>query len=76
MNRMFTVILLRPDYMADPSTPADTYLAHVMAKDSNDAIDEAQAEAWRDDERHLDDMGDCTDYYPIAVFSGHLEDVK
>lgn len=70
MNRKFTVILLRPDYIAESSTPADTYFAHVHAKDRRDAIDEAQVEAWRID----GEDGQCIDYYPIAVFSGHLEE--
>lgn len=72
MNRKFTVILLRPDYLADSSTPADIYLAHVHAKDRRDAVDEAQVEAFKADDS---EAGDCTDYYPIIVFPGHLEDV-
>lgn len=68
----FTVILLRPDYMADCSTPADTYTAHVKAEDRHGAVNQAQWEAGQADKIY-DCCGDHADYHPIAVFKGHLE---
>jgi hypothetical protein len=66
----YTVILLRPDYVADVFGQ-DTYLAHVEASVSSDAVIRAQIEA-----NEQDDGNNSLDYYPLAVFAGHLDDLS
>ena len=44
----YTVLLLRPDYIAD-EFGKDTYLAHVVANGAAEAQKLAQAEAWDSD---------------------------
>lgn len=66
----FTVVLLRPEYIADSSTPADTYTAFVKAKDPLTAVTKAQHKAMHSDDAAVYD--DAEDYYPIAVYRGHI----
>lgn len=78
MNK-YTVLLLRPDYIADPYGQ-DTYLAHVEALSVVSAQEMAQREAYQtdgffDDVDH-DPVSTCADYSVLAVFEGHLNDVK
>lgn len=78
--KKYTVLLLRPDYIAD-DYGQDTYLAHVWAIDVLTAQETAQQEAYRcdfpvsDAEEH-DSISSCADYFVLAVFEGHLNDMK
>lgn len=67
----FTVLLLRPDYVAD-QFGQDTYLAHVWARNPAAAIVSAQAEAMAVDE--VD--GDFEDYHVLFLCHGHQDDIK
>lgn len=70
----YTVLLLRPDYIADPYG-WDTYLAHVMADGPNQAVVLAQAKALEADADGDNDGTDPTDYYPLFTCIGHHEDL-
>lgn len=70
----YTVILLRPDYIAD-TFGQDTYMDHVEAPTPADAVDEARVRAVS-----IDYGADVTepqpeDYLALAVFAGHLDDL-
>jgi len=69
--KKFTVLLLRPDYMAD-GFGEDTYLAHVRAQNPETAIEQAQQEVAK-----LDDIDDAkaADYYPLITIKGLHEDL-
>lgn len=71
--KKYTVLLQRPDYVAD-QYGADTYMAWVRAVSVEKAIKVAQKEAVEFDDR--EDSADPIDYYPLAVFEGHLYDIK
>ena len=72
----YTVLLLRPDYMAD-EFGKDTYLAHVSANGAQEAQCKAQAEVISVDyEGEPDDGVDPTDYHVLFVASGHHEDLS
>lgn len=77
MNK-YTVLLLRPEYMAD-NFGQDTYLAHVEALDVLSAQELAQWEANLADtppNTGDHDPGEAADYHVLAVFKGHLDDMK
>lgn len=75
----YTVLLLRPDYIAD-EFGKDTYMAHVEASGVDRAIRTAQFEAVLADEHSLDpgdeDWVDHTDYHVLFVGHHHLQDLK
>lgn len=68
----FTVILLRPDYIADSATPTDIFTDYVNTRGPARAVLKAQARAAAFD-RVEECGGSPADYHPIAVFRGHLE---
>lgn len=79
MNK-YTVLLQRPDYIAD-DYGQDTYLAHVLAIDVLTAQETAQQEAYSgdfpgSDAEERDPCSSCADYFVLAVFEGHLNDLK
>lgn len=67
----FTVLLLYPDYLAS-NYGQETYLAHVGAKNPDMAVREAQRRA-KEDNKTVDNKDD---FFPLAVFSGHHQDLK
>lgn len=73
----FTVLLLRPDYIAD-EFGKDTYLAHVVATGVEDATRSAQLEAITadlDDSMPPEDVVP-DDYHVLFACRGHQEDLK
>ena len=76
---LYTVILCYPDYLQDQ--PGEAYTTHVSALDANHAIAHAQVEVAKANS-HDDDLEqdmvtyEPTDWIPIAVFAGHLEQVQ
>lgn len=69
----YTVLLLRPDYIAEPYGQ-DTYMAHVEAENPVNAIEAAQIEVWNED--HGDDAGESwTDYNVLLIIEGHHRDL-
>lgn len=66
MNK-YTVILLRPDYIAD-TFGYDIYIGHVTASDADNAVLSAQLDVFSADGDIADDH---LDYHPLAVFRGH-----
>ena len=75
----YTVLLLRPDYVAD-EFGKDTYLAHVTAADTVQAMARARYEAWNSDievaEDELDLVGHPDDYHVLFCTMGHLRDLS
>jgi sugar lactone lactonase YvrE len=69
----YTVILARPEYVADSSAPVDTHRYWAVARDVPEAIVQAQHHVAAMDGCNEDEAGD---YYPIAVFHGHLEELQ
>ena len=68
----FTVILLRPDYLAQDDFGGfgqDVYTGLVQAVDAVQAIAIAQAEVYKFD---AGEATDPDDYAPVVVFPGHL----
>jgi len=67
----YTVLLLRPDYVAD-GFGQDTYLAHVTARSPKGAIASARKQVWK-----ADDIDDVTseDYYPLITLEGCHDDL-
>ena len=76
MNK-YTVLLLRPDYMAD-EFGKDTYLAHVMADGAEQAQVLAQVAAWIANNEDNDDAdpADQLDYHVLFVALGHHENLS
>ena len=71
----YTVLLLRPDYIAD-EFGHDTYLAHVVATTAEDAQMRAQVEARdSDQDSDSDEWNDPTDYHVLFTAMGHLRDL-
>lgn len=68
----YTVLLLYPDYLA-VDFGSDTYLAHVLAPTVEDAQRIAQVGAV---EALQTDPDWASDFFVLAVFEGHLEDIK
>ncbi len=76
----YTVLLLRPDYIAD-EFGKDTYLARVAADSVEEAAFLAQAEAWfndlpPDEPVPTPDESTMDDYHVLFVCVGHLKDLK
>lgn len=73
----YTVVLLRPDYIAD-DYGKDIYIAHVEAINPDDAIIEAQRQAWAADiyDGTNGEDGDPNDYALSVMFEGHLDAVR
>jgi len=73
MKTKFTVVLMRPDYRADPYGQ-DCYVARVEAVNAYRAREEAQKEAWKYDNKDLGETsGFSDDYHSLLVFEGHQE---
>jgi len=76
MVHKFTVILSRPDYVAEPYGQDHLVMyVEVSDFDASQAADAAQQEAWEIDntcqtEVKPDPIGEPSDYYVVAVFSG------
>lgn len=72
----FTILLLRPDYMAD-TFGQDTYLAQVEAASVDEALDLARGEAVTADGINPDDClyADQADYHPLITLNGWHDDV-
>lgn len=73
----YTVLLLRPDYIAD-EFGKDTYLAWVAANGVHDAIRTAQVEAVEADLDESTPPEDVNpgDYHVLFVCLGHQVDLK
>jgi hypothetical protein len=72
----YTVLLLLPDYVAN-EYGKDTYLVHVDAVDAKEGKRKAQIEAFGiqlDPDDADPDVLD--DWYCLAIFEGHLEDIR
>lgn len=68
--KKYTVLLLRPDYIAaDYGT--DTFLAQVTAATADTAIEQAAATAAASDD-NADRRGD---YYPLITLEGWHDDI-
>lgn len=70
----YTVLLLYPDYRTQ-DYGRETYLAWVDATDPNEAVRLAQEEAFTVNEGEPGHE-DAEDFYPLAVFEGHLSNVR
>lgn len=75
----YTVLLLRPDYIAD-EFGKDTYLAHVVANGPALAAEKAQMEAWVTDNGGPDEIendadGEPSDYCVLFATLGHHENL-
>jgi hypothetical protein len=75
MIKPYTVILLRPDYIADPYGQ-DTYLAWVEADTVRQAVSFAQHRAIDNDFTAESFDGDPDDYFVQGCFEGHLIDLS
>ena len=74
--KKFTVILLRPDYLASDDAGGfgqDVYVAFVEAKNVVTAIEFAQDEVFRDDTTDGLDPESRYDYALILVLPGHVK---
>ncbi len=81
MSKPYTVILLRPDYMAD-NYGQDTCMLHVKADNPTQALERARAEViegdYSDEWARADfyEMHDPADYFCVAMLEGWLPDVN
>lgn len=72
----YTVILMRPDSIAEPSVRFDIYVALVKADTINEAIYKAQDEVLNADIKDGAVEPDFDETYPmVAVFKGFQEPV-
>ena len=77
----YTVLLLRPDYLAD-EFGKDTYLAWVSANGVAEAMKAAQLEATLADaecwslEEIVEEGGSPDDYHVLFATMGHLRDMS
>jgi len=73
-KRKFSVLLLRPDYVAD-NFGQDTHLCHVYARSVARAMEIAQREVATldcpDEGEHYDDE----DYHVLLIVPGHIHDL-
>ncbi|MEI8120449.1 MAG: hypothetical protein WCI20_00240 [bacterium] len=68
--KKYTVLLLRPDYVAD-GFGTDTYLAQVEADSVSAAVLAAQAEVAKIDDLDLESI----DYHPLITLEGWHDDL-
>ena len=71
--KKFTVILLRPDYLASDDAGGfgqDVYVAYVEAKHAKVAAAKAQREVFRVDTANEQDPGSPDDYAVVVVLPG------
>jgi len=66
--KKYTVILLRPDYIAG-DYGRDTFMHHVEAKSPISAVAKARQSA-------IDIDLEANDYFVIAVLAGHHDDLN
>lgn len=66
----YTVILLRPEYIADDSVPPDTFTTYEQAANPTDAVAQARRTACLADNADAPD-----DYALIGVYEGCLENL-
>lgn len=74
MLKPYTVLLLRPDYVAD-QFGTDTYMAHVEAGSVAEAEDMARSNAVQGDWQEGCNY-DHADYAVLLVLEGHHNDIK
>lgn len=67
---IYTVILLRPDYIADSSLHPDTFTSYEQAANPTDAVVQARKTAYL-----ADNADNPDDYALIAVYEGCLENL-
>lgn len=65
----YTVLLLRPDYVAS-NFGQDTYLAHVDEPSVEAAVHTAKVRA-----ADADGLENFSDYYPLVTLTGHHDDL-
>jgi hypothetical protein len=68
--KKYTVLLLRPDHVADGFGP-DTYLAQVEADSADGGVLAAQKEVTEMDDLDLSP----TDYHPLITIEGWHDDI-
>ena len=68
--KKYTVLLLRPDHVADGFGP-DTYLAQVTAHSANGAVVAARKEVTETDDLDLSPK----DYHPLITVEGWHDDI-
>lgn len=71
----YTILLLRPDYVAS-NFGQDTFQAWVEADTVEAAETYAQRAAYESDRDDDDIVGNPADYYVLAVYEGHLSDLR
>lgn len=67
----YSVLLLRPDYIAG-TFGHDTYYTHVVARNAKMAVREARRDVCKTDEQ---DVGAANNYYVLLVLAGHRKDI-
>lgn len=70
----FTVVLLRPDYLADEGIGGygqDVYIGQESATTPAKAVKKAQARVYSFDDENGLEPNDPDDYALLAVFKGH-----
>lgn len=72
--KKYSVMLLRPDYMACCSESADTFYTHVKARNVKAAVYTARQEAMSSDCAELDMPPE--DYAVLLVIDGHHSDIS
>ena len=70
MEKDFTVILTRPDYMVEDIEDR-AYVAYVQAETSDRAVAVAQQQVYTADKDRNWTANTLTDYALVVVFSGH-----
>lgn len=76
--KKFTVILLRPDYLASDDAGGfgqDVYVAFVKADNDLKAVEFARDEVFRDDTTDGLEPDDRDDYAVVVVLPGHVKPV-
>lgn len=74
----YTVLLLRPDYMAD-SFGSDTFMTHVVAEGAVEALRLAREEVIKcdhEDVAEFHEYHDPTDYVCLLLIAGHHNDIN
>jgi hypothetical protein len=74
-TKPFTVLMARPDHIAEPYG-TDTYRAWVRARNADEAQHLAQRQAYNADHDPLEEQGDIDAYAVLAVYEGHVPDIK